>query len=142
MRTLTLTATLLTVGLTGAAFALGPNAAGSPESTSLIRVGGAAAKAGPNGGQTTVADGHPIEFVSTEKELVFFMQDEDGKPLDTKGLSARAIVQAGGKTETVALTAAGPNKLVGPLNAPLGAGSKVVLSAKVHGHSLQARFAK
>jgi hypothetical protein len=131
---LTLALVLLAGGLSHAAIA---------EMPSLIRVAaGDAAKPGPNGGQTTVADGHPIEFVSTEKELVFFMQGEDGKPLDTKGLSARAIVQAGGKTETVALTAAAPNKLVGTLNAPLGAGAKVVLSTKVHGHSLQARFSK
>lgn len=131
---LILAALLASAGTASIAVAEGP---------SLIRTGAAeATKVGPNGGQTTVADGHPIEFVSTDKELVFFMKDEDGKPLDTKGLSARAIVQSGGKTETVALTAAAPNKLIGSLNRPLGAGAKVVLSAKVHGHSLQARFAK
>ncbi|POR41078.1 hypothetical protein CRT23_20740 [Methylobacterium sp. V23] len=101
-----------------------------------------AAKVGPNGGQITVADGHPIEFVGTDKEMVFFLKDEEGKPLDTKGVSARAVIQSGGKTETVTLNASAPNKLVGPLSAPLGAGAKVVLSTKVHGHSLQARFSK
>ena len=95
---------------------------------------------GPNGGQTTVADGHPIEFVSRDKEITFFVIGEDGKPLDTKGLSARAVVQAGGKTETVTLAPAAPNKLTGALAAPLPTGSKVVLTSKIHGHSVQARF--
>lgn len=123
MRTLmlSLTAALITTALAG------PTLSQSP---------------GANGGQTTVADGHPVEFVSTDRELVFFLNGEDGKPLDTQGLSARAFVQASGKSTTVTLAPAAPNKLVGPLAAPLGKGAKVVLSAKVHGHSLQARFEK
>lgn len=96
--------------------------------------------AGPNGGQTTVADGHPIEFVSKDKEITFFVIGEDGKPVDTKNLTARAFVQAGGKTETVTLFPAAPNKLVGTTAVSLVAGSKVVLSSKIHGHNVQARF--
>ena len=142
MRTLTLAATLLAFGMADTASALGPNAAKDPEGTSLVRIGAAGAKAGPNGGQTTVADGHPIEFLSTDAEMTFYLSDEDGTPLATKGLSARVVVQAGGKTETVSLTPAAPNKWVGPLKAPLDKGAKVVLSAKLHGHNLQARFAK
>ncbi len=38
------------------------------------------------------------------------------------------------------LRPAAPNRLVGDLKAPLAVGTKVVLSAKLHGHSLQARF--
>lgn len=98
--------------------------------------------AGPNGGKTVVADGHPVEFMPSDKEVTFFITSEDGKPLDTAGLSAKAFVTNGGKTETLNLKAAPPNKLVGDLKAPLPAGSKVVLSAKVHGHNLQARFEK
>ena len=103
---------------------------------------GLALAAGPNGGQTTIADGHPVEFVANETSVTFFLTDEDGKPLDTKDVSGKAFVQAAGKTETVALKAAEPNKLVGTLKAPLAAGAKVVLSAKAHGHNLQARFEK
>lgn len=142
MRTPTLAATLLVFGLTGAASALGLNGTIAPEDTSLIRIGAAGAKAGPNGGQTTVVEGHPVEFVSTDAEMTFYLSDEDGTPLATKGLIARAIVQADGKTEMVTLTPAAPNKLVGPLKASLNKGAKVVLSTKLHGHSLQARFAK
>jgi hypothetical protein len=36
--------------------------------------------AGANGGQTTVADGHPIEFVETGTSVTFFVIGEDGKP--------------------------------------------------------------
>lgn len=98
--------------------------------------------AGPNGGQTTVADGHPIEFVATDTGVTFFVTGEDGKPADTAGLSAKAFVQAAGKTETLTLKPAAPNKLVAELKAPLTAGAKVVLSAKMHGHTIQARFEK
>lgn len=99
-----------------------------------------AAAAGPNGGQTVVADGHPVEFVNTGTGVTFFLSDEDGKPVDTAGLSAKAYVQAAGKTETLTLKPAAPNKLVADLKAPLPAGAKVVLWAKLHGHNLQARF--
>ncbi|KQO80521.1 hypothetical protein ASF36_09930 [Methylobacterium sp. Leaf90] len=98
--------------------------------------------AGPNGGQTTVADGHPIEFVATDTGVTFFVTGEDGKPADTAGLSAKAFVQAGGKTETLTLKPAAPNKLVADLKAPMPSGAKVVLSTKVHGHNIQARFEK
>lgn len=98
--------------------------------------------AGPNGGVVTVAEGHPIELVSTGTDLTFFVTDEDAKPVQTAGMTAKAYVQAGGKTETVALKGAAPNRLVGTLPAALPAGAKVVLSAKMHGHSIQARFEK
>ncbi|ACA17857.1 conserved hypothetical protein [Methylobacterium sp. 4-46] len=98
-----------------------------------------AQEAGPNGGQVSVADGHPIEMVAAGTALTFHLLGEDGKPVDTKGLSARAFVQSGGRTETVALTPAAPNRLVGTLAAPLAAG-KVVLSTRIHGHALQARY--
>ena len=109
----------------------------------LTLAGPASAQAaGPNGGQTTVADGHPVELVSTDKDVTFFVTGDDGKPLDTAGLSAKAHVRAAGKTSMIALTPVAPNKLVGTLSAPLTKGAKVVLSTKVHGHNLQARFEK
>jgi hypothetical protein len=101
-----------------------------------------AQKVGPNGGILATADGHPIEFVSKDREIVFFLSDDDGKPMSTDGLKGRAVVQDAGKTSNVSLTAVAPNKLVGTLAAPLGKGAKVVMSAKVHDHNLQARFEK
>lgn len=96
--------------------------------------------AGPNGGTVVVSEGHPVELVSNGTELVFFITDESAKPLETEKLSARAYVQADGKTETVQLKPQTPNKLVGSLKSPLAKGAKIMLSTKVHGHTLQARF--
>jgi cytoskeletal protein RodZ len=66
----------------------------------------------------------------------------DDKPLDSAGTkNARAIVQDGGKTATVQLQPAEPNKLVGTLVQPLGSGARVVVSATMaDGHTVQARF--
>jgi len=95
---------------------------------------------GPNGGMVTKADGHPIEFVNSGQDIVFYFSDDDGSPMSMKGVEARAVVQDGGKTTTVPLAAVEPNKMVGKLQAPLTPGARVVVSAKLHGHSLQARF--
>lgn len=95
---------------------------------------------GPNGGIVVKADEHPIEFVVRGQELVFYVSDHDGKPMPTKGLKARAIVQDGGKTTTIALSSAAPNMFVGKLAAPLGAKARLVFSSVFEGHSLQARF--
>jgi hypothetical protein len=95
---------------------------------------------GPNGGVVTKAEGHPIEFVNSGQEIVFYFSDDDGTPMSMKGVEARAVVQDGGKTTTVPLAAVEPNKMVGKLQASLNPGARVVVSAKLHGHSLQARF--
>ena len=50
------------------------------------------------------------------------------------------MIQDGGKTVAVALSPAEPNKFVGQLSMPLGSKARVVFSAKVPGHTLQARF--
>ncbi len=95
---------------------------------------------GPNGGIVVKADDHPVEFVVRGQEIVFYLGDHDGKPMSTKGLKARAVVQDGGKTSTVTLSPAAPNMFVGKLAAPLGAKARVVFSSAFDGHSLQARF--
>jgi hypothetical protein len=86
------------------------------------------------------ADEHPIEFVLSDQEVVFYLGDHDGKPMPTKGLKARAVVQVGGKTMTIALSPAEPNRFVGKLAAPLGSKARVVFSSAFDGHNLQARF--
>ena len=95
---------------------------------------------GPNGGIVVKADDHPIEFVFSDQEIVFYVGDHDGKPMPTKGLKARAVVQDGGKTTTIALSPAEPNLFVGKLAAPLGSKARVVFSSVFDGHNLQARF--
>ncbi len=95
---------------------------------------------GPNGGIVVKADDHPVEFVIRDQEIVFYLGDHDGKPMPTKGLKARAVVQDGGKTSTITLSPAAPNMFVGKLAAPLGTKARVVFSSAFDGHSLQARF--
>jgi hypothetical protein len=95
---------------------------------------------GPNGGMVVKVEDHPIEFVIREQEIVFYVGDHDGKPMPTNGMKARAVVQDGGKTSTIALSPAPPNMFVGKLTAPLSAKARVVFSGAIEGHNLQARF--
>jgi hypothetical protein len=98
-------------------------------------------KKGDNGGEVVVMEGHPIEFVARGQEIAFYVLEDDGKSLTpTKGFSGRAVIQDGGKTIAVALSPAEPNLFVGQLAMPLGSKARVVFSAKVPGHTLQARF--
>lgn len=97
---------------------------------------------GPNGGPVVDSAGHHVEFTTKGTELVLFLYDEGDKPLASAGTrSARAVVQDGGKTATVALQPAEPNRLVGTLGQPLSKGARVVVSATMaDGHAVQARF--
>jgi hypothetical protein len=96
---------------------------------------------GANGGEVVVIENHPIEFVSKGQEIIFYILDEDGKtPVQTQGTQGRAVIQDAGKTTAINLLPAEPNKLVGQLPVPLGSKARVVFSAKVAGHNLQARF--
>jgi hypothetical protein len=97
---------------------------------------------GPNGGPVVDSAGHHIEMVAKGTDLVLFLTDAADKPLTAAGSkNARAIVQDGGKTATVALSPAEPNRLVGSLSQPLGSGARVVVSVTMaDGHSVQARF--
>lgn len=97
---------------------------------------------GPNGGPVADSAGHHIEMVASGTELVLVLTEGDDKPLASAGTkNARAIVQDGGKTATIALQPAEPNRLVGKLAQPLGPGARVVVSATMaDGHAVQARF--
>jgi hypothetical protein len=97
---------------------------------------------GPNGGPVVDSAGHHVEMVAKGTELVLFLTGEADKPIASTGTkNARAVVQDGGKTATVHLQPAEPNRLVGALAAPLGKGARVVVSATMaDGHAVQARF--
>ncbi|HEX2724276.1 MAG TPA: hypothetical protein VHN20_00490 [Beijerinckiaceae bacterium] len=97
---------------------------------------------GPNGGPVVDSSGHHVEMVVNGAELVLFLTGDADAPIASAGTkNARAIVQDGGKTATVPLQPAQPNKLVGALAAPLGKGARVVVSATMaDGHAVQARF--
>jgi hypothetical protein len=119
--------TRLSIALLGVGIAFGAAAQG--------------AKKGDNGGDVVVMEGHPIEFVTKGQQITFYVLEDDAKsPTPTKGFSGRAVIQDGGKTIAVALSPAEPNMFVGQLPMPLGSKARVVFSAKVPGHTLQARF--
>jgi hypothetical protein len=102
---------------------------------------GAQSPKGENGGEVIVMEGHPIEFVSKGQAITFYILEDDGKsPTPTKGFSGRAVIQDAGKTTAVNLAPAEPNMFVGQLAMPLGSKARVVFSAKIPGHTLQARF--
>jgi hypothetical protein len=101
-----------------------------------------APRRGPNGGQVVVADGHPIELVASGTALTLYLSEEDGRPSPSARASGRVTVQAGGRTETVNLSPAEPNRLVGTLAAPLAAGARVVFNGTLgDGHRVTARYA-
>jgi hypothetical protein len=104
----------------------------------------AQAKKGPNGGTIVSSQGHPIEFVLKGQDLTFFVGDDDGSPLATNGFKGRATIQDGGKTATITLQPAAPNKLVGKAEGAVGSKARVVFSANfregVHSHTLTARY--
>jgi hypothetical protein len=102
---------------------------------------GAQSTRGENGGDVVIMEGHPIEFVSKGQSITFYILDDDGKsPTPTKGFSGRAVIQDAGKITAVDLSPAEPNMFVGQLAMPLGSKARVVFSAKIPGHTLQARF--
>ena len=96
---------------------------------------------GPNGGQAIDDKGHHIEFTVKGNEVVLYLTDDKDKPIASKGATGRVVIQDGSRQLTVVLAAVEPNLLSAKLEAPMGAGAKVVVSAKLSdGHNLQARF--
>ena len=109
-----------------------------------LGVAEAQTKKGANGGLMAESQGHPIELVPKAQEIVFYLSDDDGSPLQTKGMRGRATVQNAGKTTTVTLEPAAPNMMIGKLQAPLSSKARVVFSATLkeggHTHTLTARY--
>lgn len=97
---------------------------------------------GPNGGPVVETHDVFVEMTVEENTLVLHFAGENGKPMSSDGTTkARAIVQDAGKTTTITLETQEPNRLVGTLPGPLGAGARVVVSATLaDGHDIQARF--
>lgn len=96
---------------------------------------------GPNGGQLIEVEGHHVEFLATESDLIFLLTDEKEAPIASAGAKMKAIVQDAGSKSQIELSPAEPNKLVGKTTAPLSPGAKVVITGTLpDGHTLQGRF--
>lgn len=104
--------------------------------------GAAAAQAtkGSNGGLVVKSADHPIEFVRNGLDITFYVSDHDGSPASTKEMKGRATILDGGKTVIVPLEPATPNQLRGKLQAELSPKAIIVFSAKIHDHTLTARY--
>lgn len=99
------------------------------------------AENGPNGGQMVESKGHHLELTSKGDQLTIYLSDQAHAPLSSKGASGRAVILDGSKQSTVPLAPAEPNVLSAKLDAPLAAGARVVVSAKLaDGHDVLARF--
>jgi Spy/CpxP family protein refolding chaperone len=97
--------------------------------------------AGPNGGQVVEVKGHHVELTATGTDLTLHLSDETHAAIASQGASGRAVILDGSRQATAALTPAAPNRLVAHLEAPLAAGARVVVTAKLaDGHEIVARF--
>jgi hypothetical protein len=96
---------------------------------------------GPNGGKVAEIAGHHLELTHAGAEVTIYASDDAHKPMPTAGSSGRIVVQSAGKTAQATLAPAEPNKFVAKLEAPLGSGAIVAVSATFgDGHKAQARF--
>jgi len=106
----------------------------------LLSVPALAQQTGPNGGLVAGKGGHQTELVLSPTELSVYLLD-GGKPHETTGTKARAIIQQSGKTITVSLVDQQGKKLVGMLESPVERGAIVVISGKDHhGDPISARY--
>jgi hypothetical protein len=99
-----------------------------------------AQQTGPNGGLVGGTGAHQTELVISPTELTVYLI-EDGKVQETAGANFRAVVQQGGKTETINLVDQQGKRLIGKLYAPVEKGAVVVLTGKdKHGDQFSARY--
>lgn len=98
--------------------------------------------AGPNGGKIGEVGGTHIELVARDNELHLYVLDAQDKPVTARGATGSAIVQAGGRTQTLRFEpAAGDSHLVARGEFPAN-GARIVASVAIGGQpSRQARFA-
>lgn len=98
------------------------------------------AQKGPNGGQMEDVAGVHAELVVSGEMLTVHIFDEAGKPVDTAGYSASALLISGSDRKTTALSPAGKT-LSGKDSAPVAAGTSItVLIKTATGKSGQAKF--
>lgn len=106
----------------------------------LAPIAGAAENSGPNGGMVMGKGGHATELVVNGNEIAVYLLDH-GKIHSADGVSLKAVVQQGGKTESVVLKSTDGKKLTGTLPVAIDKGAIVVLTGKDdHGDGISSRY--
>lgn len=96
---------------------------------------------GPNGGPMLEVNDHHLELTSTGTALTLYLMDSAHAPVSSKGISGRVVILEGSQQATHTLEVTEPNKLSAKLDKPLGAGARVVVTARLtDGRNLTARF--
>lgn len=104
--------------------------------------GGHSHARGPNGGQVNEIGTTHVELVARDGELRLFVLDAQDRPISARGATGSAIVQAGGRQQTLRFES-GPDDayLVARGDFAAARGMRVVASVALAGQpSRQARF--
>jgi hypothetical protein len=88
----------------------------------------------PHGGTVVENGHHKLEVVAKDGSLDVYVTGEDGKPEETAGAKASAVILAGGKKTDVTLAPAEANVLRGAGDFTVGKGTAIVLTLTMPGH--------
>lgn len=97
---------------------------------------------GPNGGKVGEIGNTHVELVARDGELRLYVLDAQDKPVTARGASGSAIVQAGGRNQTLHFEMGLGDAYLVARGEFVAKGARVVASVVLPGHpSRQARFA-
>lgn len=99
------------------------------------------AKIGPNGGPQVDAGHLHVEMIAQETTMTFYLRDHADKPVPSDGYKGTAIFVLDGRSQRIALSPAGENKLVGtaPVRLPTSPRGAVQITPP-NGAMVQGRF--
>lgn len=96
---------------------------------------------GPNGGQKVDIGTNHAELLAAGNTLRLFLFDGADRPIPAAGATAQAVILAGGRQVTVALTPSGDNVLAGTGDFTAARGMRAVVTLTLPGQRpVQARF--
>ncbi|MEY4838924.1 MAG: hypothetical protein RLZZ475_2783 [Pseudomonadota bacterium] len=96
---------------------------------------------GPNGGQKVDIGTNHAELLAAGNTLRLFLFDGADRPIPAAGATAQAVILAGGRQVTVALTPSGDNVLAGTGDFTAARGMRAVVTLTLPGQRpAQARF--
>lgn len=96
---------------------------------------------GPNGGQKVDIGSNHAELVAEGNTLRLFLFDGADRPIPAAGVTAQAVILAGGRQATIALAPTGANVLAGTGDFVAARGMRAVVTLTLPGQRpAQARF--